>query len=518
MKKVIVFIIFLFVPIFINASSIEKMYIDSEIDIAGNLIVKEVIDVPKDSKDPVNIYYKNEIDKIYEGTALIIKKVGILDDIKNISDFYDNNFYNEHVKETKKYSESDNGKYVELFFKEKGTYYIEYIIINLCVKHNDAAEFYYRYLYNFNYDIKDGIITLRLPMKSKLFGTFVHSDAKVKAKVDKDKYILTINIKNFKSNNYLDSRVLFDNSVFSININKNKTVDNNILDIIKRQESTIYIHKLIIYILGVLFILLIISTIYSHIKLDTTKYNIYDNKIDNNIKILVLSDIHDRMINKRLIKIVEKENPDYVIASGDLIDGRYVGKRIAMKKIRYMISLLNKLKKYNLYYTFGNHETYLSSEMFKKYKKLLQENDIKLLNNKNVSLTDNIRLYGIYYENKYYNKKKHPISREFIKDKLGSLDKNKYNIIVNHNPLIPKPFSDYKFDMMISGHVHGGIARIPMALLSPENKFFPKYSSGLYEIDKMKLLVSRGIGFSRIVPFRINNPGHIMVINLNKEE
>ena len=72
--------------------------------------------------------------------------------------------------------------------------------------------------------------------------------------------------------------------------------------------------------------------------------------------------------------------------------------------------------------------------------------------------------------------------------------------------------------MMISGHIHGGVIRLPFALLSPEYKFFPKYSAGLYNINKMKLLVSRGIGYAKTLPIRVNNPAHIMIINLVKDE
>ena len=517
MKKILLIIILLFIPIFINASDIDKLYIDSEIDISGNLIVREVVDFANITDDPIRLYYKNEIDKKYEGTTIIIRKIGTIDNINSLSDFYDEDFYKKHVKDLKNHIELDDSKYINMHFKEKNIYYIEYIIVNLCVKYNDASELYYRYLYDIKHNIKEGIITLRLPMKSELFDTYVHSDAKVKAVVDKDKYLLTINVKDFKKENYLDARVLFDKDIFSININKDKVLDETILDKVKKQESSKSILTIILYVLITLIILAILSIIYCYIKIDITHFNIKNNKIDKNIKLLVLSDIHDRKINKRLVKIIDKIKPDYIIMSGDLIDGNYMNDKFAMRNIKNIINLFKKLKDQNVYYTFGNHETYLSSEMYKKYKKLIQETNINVLNNKSVSLSDNVRLSGIFYEKKYYNRRNNPITSNFIKDKLGTLDDKKYNIIVNHNPLGPEPFSDYGYDMMISGHVHGGIIRIPFALLSPEFKFFPKYSNGLYNIKNMKLIVSRGIGFSKVIPFRLNNPGHIMVINLNKE-
>ena len=62
----------------------------------------------------------------------------------------------------------------------------------------------------------------------------------------------------------------------------------------------------------------------------------------------------------------------------------------------------------------------------------------------------------------------------------------------------------------------GGMIRLPFigAVLSPERKFFPKYSSGVYEINNKKLLVSRGIGHSR-PGIRLFNKREIVSITLN---
>ena len=57
--------------------------------------------------------------------------------------------------------------------------------------------------------------------------------------------------------------------------------------------------------------------------------------------------------------------------------------------------------------------------------------------------------------------------------------------------------------------------RLPFigAILSPERKFFPKYSSGIYEINNKKLLVSRGLGHSR-PGIRLFNKREIVSITL----
>ena len=72
---------------------------------------------------------------------------------------------------------------------------------------------------------------------------------------------------------------------------------------------------------------------------------------------------------------------------------------------------------------------------------------------------------------------------------------------------------------MLSGHVHGGLIRLPLLgpVLSPDYTFFPKYSQGIYKKNNTQMIVSRGLGFSRRLPFRIFNNGEVVIINLNKE-
>ena len=51
-------------------------------------------------------------------------------------------------------------------------------------------------------------------------------------------------------------------------------------------------------------IISILLIIYSCIKIDITEYEIKDKKIDKELKIMHLSDLHDRNITKRLEKII----------------------------------------------------------------------------------------------------------------------------------------------------------------------------------------------------------------------
>lgn len=271
--------------------------------------------------------------------------------------------------------------------------------------------------------------------------------------------------------------------------------------------------QIVIYILLILLCIFIILAIVSHFSIDVTNYKIKDKKIDKDMKVILLSDLHNRNLNDKLIKIIKNEKPDLIIMSGDMINER-------LKYTHNFIKLCDKLQKYNIYYTYGNHEEYLRDLDRIEYDEIISTKNIIVLNDKSISLTKNIKLYGIKLESEYYdifNRKE--VNKEEINDRLGLINEDKYNILIAHNPLDAKEYSKYGFDLTLSGHVHGGLIILPFIgpVLAPEFKFFPKYSRGIYEINKMKLLVSRGLGYSRKIPVRVLNNPEVVVINLMKE-
>ena len=70
---------------------------------------------------------------------------------------------------------------------------------------------------------------------------------------------------------------------------------------------------------------------------------------------------------------------------------------------------------------------------------------------------------------------------------------------------------------MLSGHVHGGIMRLPAlgGVLSPALTLFPKYDGGMFKEDNSTMILSRGLS-SHTPPVRIFNPGELIVIDLNR--
>lgn len=269
------------------------------------------------------------------------------------------------------------------------------------------------------------------------------------------------------------------------------------------------------FLIALLIVIIIISVIYSYIKIDISYYEVKNNKIDKDIKILFLSDLHNRNIYNRLDIIIDEEKPDIIICGGDMIneDIKYIDK---------FMKIIPLFSNYETYYVFGNHEERIKKDKpdhYKKYLSLLEKSNIILLNNKSKKITNNIKIYGLDNNiDTYLNFGKKGLNKKIISNYLGNNKEEEFNILVAHNPLEFDSYVDAKYDLVLSGHIHGGLIIIPFfgGLLSPNYTFFPKYYKGLYKKNKTTMIVSRGLGFSARIKIRLFNNPEVVIINLKK--
>ena len=147
---------------------------------------------------------------------------------------------------------------------------------------------------------------------------------------------------------------------------------------------------------------------------------------------------------------------------------------------------------------------------------------IKYNYTKNDSMTDKdtINIYSLIlpfntYRYLFSNRNVIKVDYDYIRNKLGDLDRDDYNILLSHNPLYFPSYVKWGTDLVFSGHVHGGIIRLPFfgGLLSPDRTFFPKYCCGEYKEDNTTMYVTRGLGGSAI-RVRINNRPEIIIVEI----
>jgi hypothetical protein len=169
-----------------------------------------------------------------------------------------------------------------------------------------------------------------------------------------------------------------------------------------------------------------------------------------------------------------------------------------------------------IYAISGNHD-YWNSKQFNEHQNMLKKLGVKLLENTSTNIykdNEKITIHGIADPISFDNKEAEGITKTGL-SKLKISDG--YNILLFHRANMLDLFKNEKFDLIVSGHLHGGQVRIPFVggLKSPHGDWFPKYSGGRYDVNNNTYIVSRGIGNPFIVPRVFNRP-EIVVITLKK--
>lgn len=233
------------------------------------------------------------------------------------------------------------------------------------------------------------------------------------------------------------------------------------------------------------------------------------------MKILQISDLHHRKFGENQRKIVDKATalmPDIIVITGDLVsrDERNFSAAGAF------CSELSRLAP--VYFSAGNHELDLPEDVRSKYYEVLRNAGVRLLLNETdtiirgasaVTIAGAALDISVYHNGKFSYKRLNPYSADELAKYIGV--RERCTVLLMHNPLIFDSVASWNPDLVLSGHVHGGVVRMPFigGLLSPERRFFPKYTKGLYCKGRSLLYVSAGLGKLRFL-----NPPEINLITL----
>ncbi len=245
-------------------------------------------------------------------------------------------------------------------------------------------------------------------------------------------------------------------------------------------------------------------------------YTVKSKKISNcfnGYKIAHISDYHNtnsKRIKETLIKRLKENRPDIIVITGDLIDSRRTNIETASDFVKSIAHIAP------IYYVFGNHESRLKNIEYLEEK--IQNVGAKILRNNYVKLEKDgeyIKLIGID-DPCFFG-----ISKEEEKTKLENIiktlakEENRFTILLIHRPEYMQIYSNNNVDLVFTGHAHGGQIRIPFVggIIAPGQGMFPKYTSGIHEMNDTKTVISRGIGNSSF-PFRVNNRPELVIATL----
>ena len=220
-------------------------------------------------------------------------------------------------------------------------------------------------------------------------------------------------------------------------------------------------------------------------------------KIETPIRIVLIADTHisgysDAKYLQRLVREINSQNPDIVTIVGDFADG---------KTDYSAIEPINDIKA-PVYLVMGNHEIWNNHNG--AIEKKLSKTKIAIAHKRKFS-NKGVQIIGVNFAD----------GQNTLKEGLEDIeiDKGQYNVLIYHEPKEVEIAQETGFDLMLSGHTHGG-------QIFPWNyvtKLAYKYIKGLYEYEGMKIYVSQGTGIWG-PPMRLGSENEITVIDLKPDK
>lgn len=221
------------------------------------------------------------------------------------------------------------------------------------------------------------------------------------------------------------------------------------------------------------------------------RLEIFSEKIpkNENFTLALLSDLHlkngfQKPLLRKVENLLANEKVDFLLSAGDFFDGKHNEKTAALfKQLAECPLALDKR-----YAVLGNHDFYSGLE---NAEKAHNKSGFSLLREESVQLNEYMQLYGAEDPSMH---------RQGKLPKITAADKDKFSIFLIHTPIRPEKTAEQGYDLMLSGHTHGGqIFPFNFLVLLA----YPWQTGRLHCVnEKMRLYISPGTGFWG-PPFRV---------------
>lgn len=272
---------------------------------------------------------------------------------------------------------------------------------------------------------------------------------------------------------------------------------------------------------GILLLWFVIVWIRDVNRFVTVEYEIEVEGLKKPCTLLLLSDLHNKRYgkkNQRLAETIRNLSADAILVAGDMYTSKSGGGFDAAVELFEQIA-----GKCPIYYANGNHEhkTRVHNDvfgtMYEDYWKEMDKLGIRPLCNEHVWLPEyGMDICGLEIGREYFKRlRKQPFAERYLEQTIGTPRKDACQVLIAHNPDYFPEYAEWGADVVVSGHVHGGVVRLPWlgGVLSPALHLFPKYDGGLFREKGAFMVLGRGLGMHTI-PVRMWNPGELPVIHL----
>jgi len=230
------------------------------------------------------------------------------------------------------------------------------------------------------------------------------------------------------------------------------------------------------------------------------KYSTTKLPSDFHLRMVHLGDLHIERTTRReeqILKTLEELKPDLILFSGDILNLSYLEDQTSQKDAR---SFLNHLHApHGVYGVSGSPAVDLPG----LFPRLVEGTPLIWLSDKSVRISKNgsqIIVYGL--DCSHIPEKDESKLENILLD--SSLNESYVNILLHHSPDLAPNVSRFGFDLMLSGHTHGGQVCLPFyGALFAGSLYGKTFESGRYQVNGMTLYVTRGLGMEGAVAPRV---------------
>lgn len=251
------------------------------------------------------------------------------------------------------------------------------------------------------------------------------------------------------------------------------------------------------------------------VRLAIRQYTISTGKLTAPVRIALITDLHSCTYGPgqtELLDALQAQSPDLVLLGGDIVDDD----RPAAPALVFLEAVATR---YPCYYVTGNHEYRRGG--VDALKAAIRAAGITVLEGDCAPVQisgQTLNLCGVDDPAVGEDVFRHQLEQTAECRVPGA-----YTLLLSHHPERIEQYAAYGFDLVLSGHAHGGQWRIPLllnGLIAPNQGLFPEYAGGLYAAAPTDppggttLLLSRGLARESTPVPRIFNRPELVILDL----
>lgn len=254
------------------------------------------------------------------------------------------------------------------------------------------------------------------------------------------------------------------------------------------------------------------SIVWGNFSIDTDREEIALVRLSrefDGFRLIHISDLHGREFgahNAALLQAVAEAKPDLICITGDLFD-ESTGTAFLPPLLEGLVEIAP------VYYVTGNHEWQV--ETLRMTLRSMEDMGVTVLHNEYHLLRrggSTLVVAGVDDPCGPLDQKSPTQLMDEIHTDVGQ---NVPVLMLDHRNDRLALWAELGADLVLSGHCHGGVVRLPLVggVLGTHRELFPSWDAGLYRKAHTALFVSRGLGYSH-VRFRLFNRPHLPLLIL----